>query len=228
MKHIACLVSILSFYFVSSQTEIFHDFAYEFKVTKSEEWGLNGELEWKHLYGEEGWSRASFDLKTRKELGVLELIGGLKNNYTFDNNIENFWEIRPWIGVELENKLSSKLLLTQELKGEFRNFFFKDSEYDFNFRTKFKIGLEYPLKSIETEEKEAYEDWILATEVEWFFFSYEEINERFINSREYSILVSKKVFENRILSFGFRYEEYSNNLENENDKAVTVVLRLGL
>ncbi|NRA93929.1 MAG: hypothetical protein HRU26_14845 [Psychroserpens sp.] len=225
MKQIACLISFLSFYFVSSQTEVFHDFSYEFNVNKSDEWDLNSEFEWKHLYGEEGWSRMSFDLKTRKELGVLELIGGLKNNYTFDDNIVNFWEIRPWIGVELENKLSSKLILKQELKGEFRNFFFNDSQYDFNFRTKFKIGLEYPLKSVEEEEGD---DWIIATEVEWFFLRNVEINERYINSREYSILVSKKVLEGRLLAFGVRFEEYSNNLENESDKAITVVLRLGL
>jgi len=225
MKQIACLVSFLSIYFVSCQTEVFHDFSYEFNVNKSDEWDLNGELEWKNLYGEEGWSRASFDLKTYKELGVIGLIGGFKNNYTFDDDIVNFWEIRPWIGLELVNKLSSKLLLKQELKGEFRNFFFNDSEYDFNFRTKFKVGLEYPLKSI---EEEAEEDWIIATEIEWFFLRNEDINERYINSREYSLLISKKVLEGRLLSFGIRFEEYSNNLVNENDKAITVVLRLGL
>ena len=225
MKQIVCLISFLNVYFVSCQTEVFHDFSYEFSFNNGAELDLNGQLEWKNLYGEEGWSRASFDLKTRKEIGVIGLIGGLKNNYTFDEDIVNFWEIRPWIGVELVNKLSSKLLLKQELKGEFRNFFFSDSEYDFNFRTKFKIGLEYPLKSVEAEEGEG---WIMATEVEWFFFRNEEINERYINSREYSILVSKKVLEGRLLSFGIRFEEYSNNLENESDKAITVVLRLGL
>lgn len=90
---------------------------------------------------------------------------GLKNNYTFDNNIANFWEIRPWIGVEFKNKLSSKVFLKQELK-EFSNFFLKDSdsEYEFNFRTKFKIGLEYFLRSVEEEE-----DLGIATEVEYFF-----------------------------------------------------------
>jgi len=225
MKQIVCLISFLNVYFVSCQTEVFHDFSYEFSFNNGAELDLNGQLEWKNLYGEEGWSRASFDLKTRKEIGVIGLIGGLKNNYTFDEDIVNFWEIRPWIGVELVNKLSSKLLLKQELKGEFRNFFFSDSEYDFNFRTKFKIGLEYPLKSVEAEEGEG---WIMATEVEWFFLRNEEINERYINSREYSILVSKKVLEGRLLSFGIRFEEYSNNLENESDKAITVVLRLGL
>ncbi len=225
MKYLITLFTFLNVYLGIAQTEVFHDFAYEFKIKDYEEWLVYGELEWKHLYGEEGWSRTSFDIKTERELGVITFIGGLKNNYTFDNDIENYWEIRPWIGFELTNKLTKKLVLNQELKGEFRNFFFNDDEYDFNFRTKFKVGLEYPLKYIEEEEEE---DWIISTEVEWFFLRNEELNERYINSREYSILMSKKINKNRLLTFGARFEEYSNNLENENDKAITAVVRLDL
>ncbi len=225
MKYLITLFTFLNVYLGIAQTEVFHDFAYEFKIKDYEEWLVYGELEWKHLYGEEGWSRTSFDIKTEREAGVITFIGGLKNNYIFDKDIENYWEIRPWIGFELTNKLTKKLVLNQELKGEFRNFFFNDDEYDFNFRTKFKVGLEYPLKYIEEEEEE---DWIISTEVEWFFLRNEEINERYINSREYSILMSKKINKNRLLTFGARFEEYSNNLENENDKAITAVVRIDL
>ncbi len=225
MKYLITLFTFLNVYLGIAQTEVFHDFSYEFKIKDYEEWLVYGELEWKHLYGEEGWSRTSFDIKTEREAGVITFIGGLKNNYIFDKDIENYWEIRPWIGFELTNKLTKKLVLNQELKGEFRNFFFNDDEYDFNFRTKFKVGLEYPLKYIEEEEEE---DWIISTEVEWFFLRNEEINERYINSREYSILMSKKINKNRLLTFGARFEEYSNNLENENDKAITAVVRLDL
>jgi hypothetical protein len=123
----------------------------------------------------------------------------------------------------LENKLTKKLILKQELNGEFRNFFLNDDTYDFNFRTKFNVALEYPLI-----EKEEVEDWILSTEVEWFFLRNEEINERFINSREYSLLISKKIQRHKLLTFGIRLEEYSNNLENESEKAFTFVVEFDL
>lgn len=45
MKRTAYLVLVLSFYFVSFQTEVFHNFTYESKATKSEEWGLNADFE---------------------------------------------------------------------------------------------------------------------------------------------------------------------------------------
>ena len=223
MKYYIALLTLFNFYFGVAQTEVFHDFSYEHRIHNYEEWLIYGELEWKHLYGEEGWSRTSYDIKIERELGVLTFVGGLKNNYIFDADIVNYWEIRPWLGFELSNDITHRLILNQELKGEFRNFFFNDDNYDFNFRTKFKVGLEYPLKYLEEDEKE---DWIICTEIEWFFLRNEEINERYISSREYSLLMSKKICTDRVLTFGVRLEEYSNNLENENDKAITVVARL--
>jgi hypothetical protein len=223
MKHVIYIISILNFFYISAQTEVFHDLSISHELKDGQKWKIDSELEWKHLYGEEGWSRTSIDFFATRELGVISFIGGLKNNYTFDNDIVNFWEIRPWIGVELENKLTKKLILKQELNGEFRNFFLNDDTYDFNFRTKFNVALEYPLI-----EKEEVEDWILSTEVEWFFLRNEEINERFINSREYSLLISKKIQRHKLLTFGIRLEEYSNNLINESEKAITFVVEFDL
>jgi hypothetical protein len=223
MKRVINLILFLCFCCASAQTEVFHDFSYQINIGDTNEWNFDGEFEWKHLYGEEGWSRTSFNMFAHKEFGVVTLFGGLKNNYTFDNDIVNFWELRPWLGFELENKLTPRLTLLQELKGEFRNFFFSDNNYDFNFRTKYKIALEYPLKYLEEEE-----DWIVTTEVEWYFLRNEEINERFINSREYSLLLSKEIRNDKTLSFGLRLEEYTNNLINESDKAITLVLRVDI
>ncbi|PQJ22770.1 DUF2490 domain-containing protein [Tenacibaculum sp. SG-28] len=219
MKYILSLLLFLQILSVTAQTEVFHDISLLYGIKESEKWKFDSELEWKHLYGEEGWSRMSLDLYATREAGILSFMGGLKNNYTFDEDIVNFWEIRPWIGVELKNNLTERLLFRQELKGEFRNFFFNDNSYDFNFRTRYNIALEYPLEKIEEKE-----DWVLAGEIEWYFLRNEEINERFINSREYSILLSKEVYEEYLLTFGVRFEEYSNNLINENDKAISFVL----
>jgi len=219
MKYTISIIFISLFFYASAQTEVFHDFSISYKLKDSQKWDVESELEWKHLYGEEAWSRTSLDVFATRKLGVISFIGGLKNNYTFDKNIVNFWEIRPWIGLELENKLTKKLIFKQELKGEFRNLFFNDNTYDFNFRTKFNAALEYPLKEVEEEE----EDWILSTQIEWFFLRNEEINERLINSREYSLLISKNIQNNRLLTVGIRLEEYSNNLINESEKAITFV-----
>ncbi len=222
MKKVLLYIFTLGSTILYGQSEVFHDFTLLYEIKDTEKWYADSYIEWKQLYGDEGWRRWSIQGELQRKFGVIALGGGLKTNYTFDKSIVNFLEIRPFVSIELKNHLTEKLVFLQKLTGEFRNFWFNDDTTDFNFRTRYNIALEYPLKSNENSE-----DWILSTELEWYLLRNKNINERYINSKEYSVLISKLINDMNLI-FGLRYEDFSNTLRKEEDKAITFILQLEL
>jgi hypothetical protein len=74
MKHVIYIIFILNFFYVSAQTEFFHDLSISHELKEVQKWKFDSELEWKHLYGEEGWSRTSVDFFAARELGIISFI----------------------------------------------------------------------------------------------------------------------------------------------------------
>ena len=187
-----------------AQDEFFHEIAIEKKLKEKEKWELTGEATFKHLYDQPAWSRWGISFAGAREIKRFKVSGGFNALYTFNRDITNFFEIRPWTALSYNFPLVKFFTLRQRLKYEWR-FFFTDGDNATkeNYgRLRYQIGIDIPIKS---EEETS---WKIRPSFEWFFIRKPADFERFSNERDFRLMAIKRCKNEYELSFGVTREIY--------------------
>ncbi|WP_421806882.1 DUF2490 domain-containing protein [Flagellimonas sp.] len=206
------LLGILGFFLfilsnqVLGQDEFFHEIVVEKNLIESEEWEFIGEVNFKHLYDEPAWRRWGVSFAGVRNIKRFRIHGGVKSYYTFNKDITNFFEVRPWTAVQYNIPIVGEIALRQRLKYEWRFFYTQgDNSSRENYRRlRYQIGIDVPLAS---EKKSS---WVIRPYFEWFFIRDPATFERFSNERDYGITVIKSLKNEHELFFSYRLEEFYN------------------
>lgn len=79
--------------------EIFHEIEIAYTYVNNTKWRGAAAANWKHIYDKTGWRRWGGDAYISRKIKFISIEAGLTSNYTFDKDIVNYWEIRPWLGI---------------------------------------------------------------------------------------------------------------------------------
>jgi len=195
-----------------SQENYFGDVAFLKEWSKSPKWNhfVYGHL--KHFFDEEeGWYRFGASYTANRNAGNWGLQGGLVTEFTFDNRIEDFWELRPWLGVSLTNKISQKMRLIQFFKFEWRNLFFAEDKTKITTRTRYKL---MPIYNFDN-------NWSVYTSYEWYILPNKNLGARFVNSREWNLGVTKR-FKKLSINLNYTRERFNVVLLPDSFEANTI------
>ncbi|MCH5599307.1 hypothetical protein [Niabella ginsengisoli] len=121
--------------------ELFHEIEVAHSYINNEKWRGVVAANWKHIYDENGWRRWGGDAYISRKLKIFSFEAGVTASYTFDKDIVNYFEARPWIGLRTDFELGDRLALMQKFKTESRHFFMKMS---MQTNTAFEAGFYYP------------------------------------------------------------------------------------
>jgi len=187
-----------------SQHEFFHEITLEKKLIKNEKWEFLGEANFKHLYNEPAWRRWGLSFAGVRKIKRFNLLGGINGYYTFNRNITNFFEMRPWTALQLKLPIFSGVTLRQQLKYEWRLFYTEDEpKTNKNYgRLRYQISIDIPIR----DKKESL--WTIRPYFEWFFIKNPAEFERFSNERDFGLMAIKRFKNEHKLSFGFTQEVY--------------------
>lgn len=213
------ILGILGFLFIIlshqalAQDEFFHEIVIEKKLIEHEEWEFIGEANFKHLYEEPVWRRWGVSFVGVRRIKRFRIHGGLNSYYTFNRDITNFFEVRPWTALQYNIPITGEITLRQRLKYEWRFFYTQgdNSTRDNYRRLRYQIGIDIPIPSKEESS------WFIRPFFEWFFIRDPATFERFPNERDYGITVIKELKNEHELFFTYRLEEfYNNDMEHGN------------
>lgn len=204
-----------------AQSEFFHEIEIGTKVLEKESFKIDVNASWKHLYDEIGWRRWGINTKVVKEMNNWTLNAGLATYYTFHKEINNFIEVRPYIGIGLKTKILNNLLFKQQLRTEWRTFFYSgDSSNENYFRPRYKIGLDFKIN----EKEETQEGWRLVTNIEWYFNKDTATGERFAQSREYGFTIIRELKNEHEIGLGYKLEKFSKLIHNDHENGQIMML----
>ena len=83
-----------------------------FKIAKKKDWKFNLISNYKHAYQNSKWRRFGLDFDFNKKLNSNWTIsGGFANNYRFDKELGDFYELRPKIGIEYKISIFENVIL---------------------------------------------------------------------------------------------------------------------
>ncbi len=194
-----------------SQENFFGDIGVAKNLSSSTKWNQSVNGHFKHFITEDGWYRFGASYTLTRNLSNWGIQAGLLVENTFDDSIDNYWEVRPWAGLTLSNDISSKLKFHQFFKLEWRNLLFAgDSENQITTRTRYKIMPVYDLGN----------DWSVYTSYEWYIQPNTDLGVRFINSREWNLGFNKKM-EKFTLNFNYTRERFNAVVLSDTTKANT-------
>lgn len=202
-------ICFLNFHFYCmSQENEFSSFQIKKNLVDNVKWNTAALIHWKKFYSDNGWTRVGIDALVKRKLNVWNIYGGLVTNFTYDESISNNWEVRPWFGIDLTNVIYNKLKFNQMFRFEWRNLMFSDKDINkITTRYRYRLRPNYTFKE---------NSWGAFASFEWYFLPNTKLGNRFINSRELSIGVSK-VFSELKLQFVYTREQFVNdNLVSQN------------
>lgn len=204
------------------EDEFFHELEITYPFLKKEKWQGKASANWKHIYDEIGWRRWGIDATISRSIKFLRLEAGITANYTFDKEIINYTEVRPWIGIRSDLQLSERLLFMQKVKVESRQFFYEEVyANEQRIRSRLLLAMKYDL----LDERE---DWKLNPTGEWYFVGRNADAERFVNSVEFGLRLIKVFPNDHELAFGYKIESYKkSNVENNTKRGHIFVLEYG-
>lgn len=204
---------------VLAQDEFFHEIVFEKKLTTKEKWEFFGEANFKHIYNEPSWRRWGTSFRGVRKFNDFRFIGGLNSFYTFNSNITNFFEVRPWTSIQLNYPIAGSITLRQRLRYEWR-FFYTEGENSSreNYRRlRYNIGIDLPIFG---EEKTSL---IIRPYFEWFFIRDPATFERFPNERDYGVRITKSLKNEHEVFLIYRLEEfYNTNIERSNGHIILI------
>ena len=206
------LSGILGFLFIIlshqalAQDEFFHEIVIEKKLIEHEEWEFVGEANFKHLYEEPVWRRWGVSFAGVRKIKRFRIHGGVNSYYTFNRDITNFFEVRPWTAVQYHIPIVGEITLRQRLKYEWRFFYTEgDKATRENYgRLRYQIAVDIPIPG---EEESS---WLVRPYFEWFFIRDPATFERFPNERDYGVMIVKSLKNEHELFFSYRLEEFYN------------------
>lgn len=212
-------LSIILSHQALAQDEFFHEIVIEKKLIESEEWEFIGEANFKHLYDEPAWRRWGVSFAGIRKIKGFRIYGGVNSHYTFNRNITNFFEVRPWTAVQYNIPIVGEINLRQRLKYEWRFFYTEgDNSTRENYgRFRYQIGFDIPI----TAQEES--SWIIRPYFEWFFIRDPATFERFPNERDYGITLIKSLKNEHEISLGYKMEVfYSQESKRGNGHIVLI------
>lgn len=222
MKYIQTLLLLLFLVLgitAKAQNEIFNDISATKRIEHNEKWISYVSLNWKHIYSEIGWKRIGLEAKTTYQFNQWQVLGGLVNYYTFDPDIENYYELRPYAGLMLKTPVSRKIYFNQRIMSEWRNLYFANSTpSQHSGRLRYRIGAD--LQISETSNGV----WKIRSETEWYLLNNLKQNERFINSKESSLSALREMRNDKTLSIGYRFERLNRLFYTELQNGHTIFL----
>ncbi|WP_285655906.1 DUF2490 domain-containing protein [Allomuricauda sp. NBRC 101325] len=196
---------------VFAQENFFGDIGVTKNLTSSTEWNQSVYGHFKHFFSEDGWYRFGASYTLTRNVKNWGIQAGLLTERTFDDSIDNYWEIRPWVGLTLSNDISSKLKFQQFFKFEWRNLLFAgDLENQSTTRTRYKIMPVYDVGN----------NWSVYTSYEWYIQPNTDLGARFINSREWNLGFNKKM-EKFTLNFNYTRERFNEVVLSDATKGNT-------
>lgn len=77
------------------QEDLFHEISFKKILKGNEEWKFEGEANWKHIYDNIGWRRLGTSIGTMRRIRSFNLTSGVFGYFTFNKEVENFFEVRP-------------------------------------------------------------------------------------------------------------------------------------
>lgn len=186
------------------QDEFFHEAEVGYTYINNTKWRGAAAANWKYIYDKTGWRRWGGDAYISRKLKFVSFEGGLTANYTFDKDIVNYFEVRPWIALRTDFELNPRLLLLQKFKTESRHFFHSDVHAnEYRIRNRFLLSLKYNIIRNRT-------DWKLNATGEWYFVGRNADAERFSNSVEFGLRLIKVLKKERELIVGYKRESYKS------------------
>jgi hypothetical protein len=202
-----------------SQDEFFHEIVIEKKLIENEQWEIVGEANFKYIYDEIGWRRWGMSVVGIRKIQKFNVLAGANGYYTFDKSITNFFEIRPWMALQLNFPIVSEIYLRQSLKYEWRFFYSEvnNSTKENYRRLRYQIGFDIPLQGKEESS------WKFRPHFEWLFIRDPATFERFSNERDYGILFLKKFSNDHEISFGYKLEEFYDDRTKHGNGHIVVV-----
>lgn len=208
--------------FSQEKDEFFHEIEISHTYINNDKWRGAVAANWKHIYDEIGWRRWGADIYISRKIKSVAIESGITVNYTFDQDIVNYWDLRPWLGLRSDLKLNDRFLLMQKFKIESRNLYFDDSyKNEHLLRSRYLLSLRYNF----LKDKES---WKLNPTTEWYFIDRQADAERFVNSVEFGLRVIK-VFENENeLAFGYKIETFKKtNLSENSGRGHIIIIEYG-
>jgi hypothetical protein len=187
-----------------AQDQFFHEILIEKKLIEINDWDFKGEVNFRHLYNEPAWRRWGVSLAGIRKIKPFRIHLGLNSYYTFNRNITNFFEVRPWTALQYHIQVSSGMTLKQRLKYEWR-FFHTEDERSIreNYgRLRYQIGIDIPLLN------DGNSPWTVRPIFEWFFIRDPATFERFPNERDYGLVIRKRLKNEHHFVFSYRFEEF--------------------
>ena len=218
-KNIVVAICLLSVSRVSAQEEFFKRLVVKTALVEREGWKLSGALDWQHIYDEIGWRRIGVDVFVERELKSFWNVGlGLANYYRFDREIDNLYELRPYVLTEFEAELSEIWSLSQEYRLEWRNFYHSEGGGDLHYlrhrlKSQIKYHIETSFLNLQT----------IAFAAEWYLLRNFIDRERFPNSRELTLKFTSKIGSNQ-LAYGYRLEKFLINDNTETRRGHTFLV----
>lgn len=190
---------------VTAQDEFFHELVIEKIVIENDGWEFTGEANFKHLYNEPAWRRWGVSFVGVKKIKRIRVQGGVNSFYTFNKDITNFFEFRPWTALQYNIPIVRRVKLRQRLKYEWRFFHTQDNRaLRENYRRlRYQIGIDLALYDEENS-------WTIRPYFEWFIIRDPATFERFPNKRDYGAMIFKTLKNEHELSFSYKLEEFYN------------------
>jgi hypothetical protein len=191
--------------FAQEKDEFFHEIEVAYTYLNNEKWRGVVAANWKHIYDEIGWRRWGGDAYISRKIKSIAIEAGLTANYTFDKDITNYLEIRPWFGLRSDLELTRRFLLMQKFKVENRNLLYNDRYKNETFlRSRYLLSLKYNFIK-------GREDWKLNPTGEWYFIGKKANAERFINSFELGLRLIKVFKNGHELALGYKIESFKQS-----------------
>ena len=189
-----------------AQDEFFHEIVIEKALIENEEWEFISEANFKHLYDEPAWRRWGVSFAAIRKINRFRIHGWLNSYYTFNKDITNFFEVRPWTALQYNIPIVGEVTLRQRLKYEWRFFYTEgDSSTREDYgRLRYQIGIDIPLS------REEESSWVIRPYFEWFFIRDPSTFERFPNERDYGVTIIRNLKNDHELFFSYRLEEFYN------------------
>ena len=191
------------------KSEFFNAFKTRTRVYGTNTWHMDLELEIKHLWGSEGWRRFGVRPRWIKPLGPWALEARVSGLYTFDQRIDNFWELRPTLGIK-HRFFWQIFTVQQEFRGEYRHLYFQNRADEHYPRLFYNFGVEVPFPT-PTEENV----WEIVADVGWYFLKERKTGERYPNSRELSIGISRELSEGKHLELIWIREIFLRSMDKQ-------------
>lgn len=194
---------------VFGQDEFFTEIVIEKILIESEEWEFIGEANFKHLYDEPAWRRWGVSFAVVRKIKRFRIHTGINNYYTFNRDITNFFEVRPWTALQYNIPIVAEITFRQRLKYEWRFFHTQEenSTGENYGRLRYQLGFDIPIPGEEDFS------WIIRPYFEWFFTRDPATFERFPNERDYGIMVIKTLKNEHELFFNYKLEDFFNSDE---------------